>query len=468
VKRGRDIGSLVVALVLAFVAVPGMLGPVLAATPATAATAATPATPATAATAVTPATAGSSDPTSLDLSATYDVRASLTWASGRIVVSSDMHVVNTSGGPIKHLELNALPASIGHLHLGTVRVDGLIVGAHVHGQTIIVPLGPSLAPSHAVDVSVRYHATFSPNTYDYFFLFSRANGILSAYRWIPWISRDVPVPSGRWHGDPFVTPSSPSVRVTLDSDVPLRFATSGKEVAHTGNSHTFVAHDVRDFNFTAARGYHRLVGLSIDGQTTIQIMTRSLDPHVILNWARKSIAAYEAKLGPYPWPTLTYGEGSGGVGMESPGLIWLPYHWSASELPYLVGHETAHEWFYAAVGNDQITDSFADEAMAEFMDRWLLNDFRGSNCPKARLDLSIYQYSASCYFEQLYVQGANFVNQLRRDMGNTAFWEALHAYWNTEEFKISSNKILLDTLRSYAPDGAHLDKRLHARFPSLY
>jgi hypothetical protein len=440
--------SLLVTSLLALVAVSGLMEPATAATPA-----------------------DSPDRTSLDLTATYDVHASLTWAGGGIAVSSAMHVVNTSGGPIEHLELNALPASIGHMHLGTVRVGGVITDqAHVHGQTIIVPLGFTLIAGGSTDVSVHYRATFSPNTYDYFFLFSRANNILSAYRWIPWISRQVPVPSGRWHGDPFVTPNSPMVRVTLEGDVPLRFATTGREIAHSGNSHTFLAQNVRDFNFTAARDYQRLVGHSIDGQTTITIYTRSLDPHVILSWARKAIAAYESKLGQYPWPTLTYGEGSGGVGMESPGLIWLPYRWNASELPYLVGHETAHEWFYAAVGNDQITDSFADEAMAEFMDRWLLGNFRGSSCSRARLDLSIYQYSSSCYFEQLYVQGADFVNQLRQDAVKRhiggEFWAALHAYWKAEKFKISSNKILLDTLRTYL--GNWVDKRYHARFPSLY
>ena len=156
--------------------------------------------------------------------------------------------------------------------------------------------------------------------------------------------------------------------------------------------------------------------------------------------------------------------------MESPGLIWLPYHWSSSLLPYLVGHETAHEWFYAAVGNDQISNSFADEAMAEFMDRWLFGNFRGSRCSKARLDLTIYEYSASCYFEQLYIQGADFMNQLRLDAAShgegDAFWAALHGYWNAEKFQISSNKILLDTLHAYLGDWVL--KRYHLRFPSLY
>ena len=44
-------------------------------------------------------------------------------------------------------------------------------------------------------------------------LFTRANGIVDAYRWIPWVSRTTPFDRPN-HGDPFVTPVSSQVTVT--------------------------------------------------------------------------------------------------------------------------------------------------------------------------------------------------------------------------------------------------------------
>lgn len=403
--------------------------------------------------------------TSLRLTATYVVKATIAFSRGRITVHTAIHIRNTSGGPIGRLELNALPARIGNMDLQKVTVDGGAVHATIHRQTIRVPLGFTLPVGGETDVVVDYRAWFRAGLTGHLFLFSKANSILSAYRWIPWVSRDVAYEES-WHGDPFVTPISPSVRVTFDSDVALDYATSGRLVAHSGRQRTYVAQKVRDFNFTAARNYHHLAGWSTDGQTRILIYTRNLNPHVILSWARRSIRAYEHKLGPYPYPTLSYGEASGGIGMESPGLIWLPHFFNASLLAFLVGHETAHQWFYAVVGNDQTTNPFADEAVAEFLDRWLFGAFRGSRCSRARLDLSMYAYPSSCYYEDIYIQGSMFLNNLRFDMGDSAFWSALRGYWQDEKWQLSSTKRLLEAFRAKA--GNWVLKRYHARFPSLY
>src|SRR4029079_18948483 len=106
----------------------------------------------------------------------------------------------------------------------------------------------------SVTVVVAYRATFRPGTGGHDFLFSSAGRIMSAMRWIPWVSRTTKYQALR-HGDPFVTVVSPRVRVTLDSSVPVRWGTSGHQIASSGSSRTFLAENVRDFNFTAARDY---------------------------------------------------------------------------------------------------------------------------------------------------------------------------------------------------------------------
>ena len=114
--------------------------------------------------------------------------------------------------------------------------------------------------------------------------------------------------------------------------------------------------------------------------------------------------------------------------MESPGLIWIPYGIGSANLRYLVSHETAHQWFYGLVGNDQARQPFADEAAADFMAREITGTRRGSRCSTAPLDRTIYGYSSTCYYEVVYIQGGNLINEARRRMGSTAFWAAMREY----------------------------------------
>jgi hypothetical protein len=126
----------------------------------------------------------------------------------------------------------------------------------------------------------------------------------------------------------------------------------------------------------------------------------------------------------------------------------------------------AHQWWYGVVGNNQTTEPFMDEALADFSARQFLGLLRGSRCSRGRLDRTIYQYSTSCYFEIVYIQGGNFLDDLRRDMGSAAFWRALRRFYQQNKFTISGTRELLETFRDEA--GNWVLPRYRSRFPSLY
>jgi hypothetical protein len=376
-----------------------------------------------------------------------------------------MHVTNTSGGSIERLELNAVAARIGRMRLDRVTVDGRRVSAWIHSQTVRVPLGGTLPAGQSVNVVLNYRTWFRHSTGGHDFLFTQRNGIATAYRWIPWISRDVKYET-RSHGDPFYTQVSPRVRVTLRGNIPLSFATSGRQIGAGRRSRTFLAERVRDFNFTASPDYRIRTRRSLDGNTRISVFTRAQSGGTILRWAQRAMAQYERWFGEYPYPTLTLAESSGGIAMESPGHITLPYGEAASRIPFLVAHEVAHQWWYGVVGNNQVTDSFMDEALAEYSARNFMGTFRGSRCSRGRFDLPIYRYSPSCYYEIVYVQGSGFLRDLRNDMGSGTFLQALRRFYRQNRFTISTNRELLETLR--AAGGNWVLSRYRNRFPSLY
>jgi hypothetical protein len=207
--------------------------------------------PMTATTTTTGIVPGSVNRTSLDLISTYGVGLRLNFATRRFIADTTITVVNTSGGPIDRLELNTIAARLGGMRLTMVTVGGTPMRATIDDQTIIVPLGGILEVGASTKVRVVYSATLRSTLTGSNWLFTRTNGILEAHRWIPWVSRRTPFNRPN-HGDPFVTPVSPFVHVSITSDRVLTYATPGSRIAETGVGQTFEKTNVGDFAFPAA------------------------------------------------------------------------------------------------------------------------------------------------------------------------------------------------------------------------
>ena len=78
----------------------------------------------------------------------------------------------------------------------------------------------------------------------------------------------------------------------------------------------------------------------------------------------------------------------------------------------------------------------------------------------------VYDYGSHCYYEVIYVQGADYLNDYRERVGDDAFWAGMRAYYERYQFGLGGTLELLQTLDEFAPEGTgggHQD-----RFPSLY
>ena len=146
-------------------------------------------------------------------------------------------------------------------------------------------------------------------------------------------------------------------------------------------------------------------------------------------------------------------------------MIWLTQKaTSRGTLRYLTVHELAHQWFYGVVGNDQADEPFADEAMAEFLTRDYIGH-RASHCALSVLDKRVYDYSKACYYEVIYVQGDDYLNDYRQRVGDEAFWAGVRQYYDAYRYRIGGTRRLLEILdeASGGLGGGH-----GTRFPSLY
>ncbi len=90
-----------------------------------------------------------------------------------------------------------------------------------------------------------------------------------------------------------------------------------------------------------------------------------------LEKAKKALETFSALYGEYPYPTLSVCKADFPFsGMEYPALCMIGKGQYSAEksdsLELTVAHETAHQWFYALVGSDQVLAPWQDEAICEY------------------------------------------------------------------------------------------------------
>src|SRR5262249_43365746 len=88
---------------------------------------------------------------------------------------------------------------------------------------------------------------------------------------------------------------------------------------------------------------------------------------------RMAVNTYSTSFGPYPHGSLTVVETDLNDGLETDGLYFLSRNFYReyaggvqNNLSVIAVHETAHQWWYGAVANNQATEPWLDEAMATY------------------------------------------------------------------------------------------------------
>ena len=166
----------------------------------------------------------------------------------------------------------------------------------------------------------------------------------------------------------------------------------------------------------------------------------------------EAVKLYEELFGPYPHDTLAVVEADFFDGMEYDGLYFLSRAFynihNGEPTDYLVAiaaHETAHQWWYGVVGNDQANEPWLDEALCTYSERlfyehyypealewwwyYRINYYR----PRGWVNTSVYNPQGTLqtyqdYRNAVYLNGAHFFEELRETMGDKAFFAFLKDY----------------------------------------
>ena len=81
----------------------------------------------------------------------------------------------------------------------------------------------------------------------------------------------------------------------------------------------------------------------------------------------EAFSYYEDTFGAYPYKRYSVAQtGFCTGGMEYAGLVMISDSLAEKDLARVLAHETAHQWWYAVVGSDQIENAWQDEGLAEY------------------------------------------------------------------------------------------------------
>jgi hypothetical protein len=220
------------------------------------------------------------------------------------------------------------------------------------------------------------------------------------------------------------------------------------------------ARAVRDF--AVAVGHFRIARatVAVPQPVSVTIATEKgsyASPQSFLPPIRRALESYSTRFGPYPWSTYTAAVMSDFRigGYEYPTLVFLG---SASE--HQAAHETAHQWFYSLVGNDQGRDPWLDEALAAWSETAVepthsLASFENQAIPNA-LGNHLGQpmtfwdrLGFPAFFTGLMAQGVQALAML----GDPATVDcALRLYAQTNAYGIATNDKLLAALQGFFPN----------------
>lgn len=170
-------------------------------------------------------------------------------------------------------------------------------------------------------------------------------------------------------GDPFLSDCF-NASMTLTAPKGYALASTGTITdAHTLESkteYTVSATNVRDFAFILSDSY-KIIETKSGGKTIAYCYYNDQTPNDTLALAKEAFAYFEKTFGAYPYPSYTLAQtGFCYGGMEYPTLAFLSDALTAEEKLRAVVHETAHQWWYAVVGSDQIENAWQDEGLAEY------------------------------------------------------------------------------------------------------
>ena len=257
----------------------------------------------------------------------------------------------------------------------------------------------------------------------------------------------------------------------IDAPAGTTIAASTLPIDQNDNNYYFSSKRARNFVLSMSPSYiseyKEINGITISTHT---FPFDQLAGKHVLEEVSKAIELYSDLFSPYPRENLTIVEGDFFDGMEYDGLFFLGrgyfnlFDYSPQNyLTFIAVHEAAHQWWYSSVANDQALEPWLDEALCTYSELLFYENYYPDLVnwwweyrvnfyqPDGHINKSIYEFQGFIpYRNATYLQGAKFLQSLRNDIGDQAFFDILKEYAISQQDKISSEAIFFQIVKDFS------------------
>jgi aminopeptidase N len=376
----------------------------------------------------------------------------LTWDPERRVLTGDEGLQFRSTGTADHIQLDLAR----HLEVSSLQVDGLDADFDHEGKDLVV-FGDFVADQQ-YDLSLSYSGTPAPvqapttrSDFD-------TTGFTVSDDGSAWTMQE-PYGAYSWYAVNDQPADKAFYSFILTAPQPMTGVANGEMVGHDvedGNTVTLWNLDspVSSYLVTVAFGDYKVTedesasGVPLSYWAPAGTPQRSVDS---LRYTKDALAWVEDKLGPYPFSSLGVLLVDSRSGMETQTMITLGNTDYTTSRAVLV-HEIVHQWYGDQVTPSDWSDLWMNEGMAMYLQLvWqaedtgeplhqILERVAPFERRSRRLNGPPAAYDPDTFGEiQVYYGPALMWDQVRRRVGDEAFWEMVRA-WPSHDPDGSSNR----------------------------
>ncbi len=370
----------------------------------------------------------------------------------------------------------------GYIELQDVTVDGIEVDydlGGIHHSILAIHLNEGLEPLGTIPIKFTFQVKIPPIAGR----FGYGENTINLGNWYPIAA--VYDEKG-WNlepyygiGDPFYSEVG-NYYVTLQLPKKYILASTGDIVGEGRKNarervYTVQAHGVRDFSWVISEDF--LVKEESLGETLIKVYYfKGQQGEKGLEVAKDALAIFNRLFGEYPYQQFSVVSCDFYIGgMEFPNLVYIDQSIFSREstmlLEYIIAHETAHQWWYGLVGNDQVNEPWIDEALTEYstmlyyrekygedtmMDMlkiMVIDDYvrarNGMEGEEERIAKGVDEFRDSReYSGMVYSKGAMMFYELEREVGREDFQTILQYYLREHQFSNVTGRNIQEITRA--------------------
>lgn len=374
----------------------------------------------------------------------------------------------------------------GYIKMKDISVDGEKLKYKIEGEdeTLLkIELDKPLLKESQIEIDMKYQAKL-PTSKD---RFGYGENTMNFGNWYPVLSV---YDEDGWSKDPYYSIGDPfyseisnyDVNISLDKDIVLASSGNILEEEIVGDKKTYKIEGqlIRDFAFSASRDF-KIEEEKID-DTLVKLYYLDNNETMIkeaLKYSKDSLKVFNKHFGKYPYGTYSVVLTEFPSGMEYPTVVFISKEQFKEKLKknleQTIVHETAHQWWYGLVGNDQVNEAWLDEGLTTYSEVIYMENIYGKKAGDIYFEdnIEIGYDIVKGYLEKgdqtvnkplsefgdwgdygplVYTKAAMFLRDIKDEYDEEIFLDILNRYYQKYKYKIARTEDFLKVCEEVTGD----------------